>query len=148
MKDIEDEIHHELYVHILWSTICQKPLITPSVVPHLYDYMGNLTLNEGCHLIGGSVFSDHLQLVIRFSPDTVLYDLIINLKVASLLWMRTNFPEIENFEWQESDFAFTVSTDEVGALIDKIKKAKLFKDEVFVLLDQNEMEYDSVEVLK
>jgi hypothetical protein len=102
-----------------------------SVVPYLYDYLCNLTLNEGCHLIGGSVFCDHIQLVIKFTPDTIFSDLITNLK-----------------EWQESDFGFTVGVDEVGALIERIKKAKLFKEEVFSLLDQNKMKYDSVEVLE
>ena len=147
-ESTEDEIYHEMYVHLLWSTISQKPLITPFVVPHLYDYLCNLTLNEGCHLIGGSIFHDHIQLVIKFTPDTVFSDLITNLKVASTLWMRTNFPEIERFEWQKSDFGFSVGVDEVGALIERIKKAKLFKEEVFSLLDQNEMKYDSVEVLE
>lgn len=149
MKDRdEDEINHEMYVHLLWSTTGQKPLITPSLVPHLYDYLCNSTLNEGCHLIGGSVLYDHVQLVIKFTPDTVFSDVITNLKVASLLWMRTNFPEIGSFEWQKSDFGFTVGMDEVGALIERIKKAKLFKEEVFSLLDQNEMKYDPLEVLE
>lgn len=82
------------------------------------------------------VFCDHIQLVIKFTPDTIFSDLITNLKVASLLWMRTHFPEIERFEWQKSDFGFTVGMDEVGVLIERIKKAKSFKEEVFSLLDQ------------
>lgn len=95
-----------MYVHLLWSTISQKPLITPLVVPHLYDYLCDLILNEGCHLIGGSAFCDHIQLVIKFTSDTIFSDLITNLKVASLLWIRTNFPEIEGFEWQKSEARF------------------------------------------
>lgn len=149
MKEFdEDEIVHEMYVHLLWSTKGQKPLIKPSIVPHLYDYLSTLTLNEGCHLIGGGIFCDHIQLVIKFNPDTLVSDLIINLKVASSLWMRTHFPEIEEFEWQESDFGFTVGVDEVGDTIEQIKKAKLFKEVVFSLLDQNKMKYDFVEVLE
>jgi putative transposase len=149
MKEFdENEIYHELYVHLLWSTTGQKPLLTPTVIPHLYDYLCNLTVDEGCHLIGGSVFSDHIQLVIKFSPDTLLSDLIVNLKVASSLWIRTNFPEIERFEWQQSDFAFTVHVDEVGSLIERIKKAKWFDEEVFSLLKQNEMNFDAIEVLE
>lgn len=149
MKEFdENEIHHELYIHLLWSTKCQQSSITPNVIPHLYQYLCNLTFNEGCHLIGGSVFPDHIQLVIRFSPDTILSDLITNLKVASSLWIRTNFSEMERFEWQGSDFGFTVGVDEVGALIERIKEAKLFKEEVFPLLDESEMEYDPVEVLE
>lgn len=148
MKEFDDVITHELYIHLMWSTTSQKALITPSVIPHLYDYVSNLTLNEKCHLIGGSIFCDHIQLVIKFSPDTMLSDLITNLKVGSSLWIRTNFPEIEKFEWQKSDFGFSVHTDKVGSLIEKIKKAKSFKEEVFYLLDQNEMKYDSAEVLE
>ena len=117
-------------------------------IRHLYNYLCDLALNEGCHLIGGSVFCDHVQLVIKFSPTTILSNLITNLRVASLLWIRTNFPEIERFEWQKSDFGFTVGVDEVGALIERIKKAKLFKEEAFSLLDQNEMKYASIEVLE
>lgn len=147
-EDDEDEIVHEMYVHLLWSTIGQKPLITLHVVPHLYDYLCDVTLSEGCHLIGGNVFCDHVQLLIKFTPDTMLSDLITNLKVASLLWIRTNFPEIEGFEWQKSDFGFTVGVDEVGALIDSIKIAKLFKEEIFSLLDRNEMKYDPIEVIE
>lgn len=144
----EDEIIHEMYVHLLWSTASQKPLITSCIIPHLYDYFCDLILNEGCHLIGGSVFCDHIQLVIKFTPNTIFSNLITNLKVASLLWIRTNFSEIERFEWQKSDFGFTVGVEEVGALIERIKKAKLFKEEVFPLLDQNEMKYDPIEVLE
>jgi REP element-mobilizing transposase RayT len=148
MKEFdEDEISHEMYVHLLWSTTSQKLLITPSVVPHLYDYLCDLALSEGCHLMGGSIFRDHIQLVIKFTPNTIFSDLITNLKVASSLWMWTNFPEIEKFEWQKSEFGFTVGVDEVGTLIERIKKSKSFKEEVFSLLDQNEMKYDSVEVL-
>lgn len=44
-------------------------------------------------------------------------------------------------------FGFTVGVDEVGALIKRIKKGKSFKEEVFSLLDQKEMKYDSVEIL-
>lgn len=149
MKEFdEDEIYSEMYVHLLWSTTSQKPLIIPSVIPRLYNYLYDLTLSEGCDLIGGSLFCDHIQLVIKFTPDTILSDLITNLKVGSSLWMRTNFPTVEGFKWQGSDFLFTVDIDEVGALIERIKNAKLFKEEVLSLLDQNEIKYDSIEVLE
>lgn len=148
MKEFdENEIYHEMYIHLLWSTLDQKNIL-PSPFPQLYNYLSDLTLNEGCNLVGGSVHSDHIQLVIKFTPYTVVSNLITNLKVGSLLWMRTNFLRIKNFEWQKSDFGFTVGTAEVCDLIDKIKNAKSFKEEVIILLDQNEMEYDLIEVFE
>lgn len=137
-----------MYLHVLWSTLNQQTLITDPFIPHLHNYLCHLTLKEGCNLIYGRVFCDHIQLVIKFTPFTILADLITNLKVASLLWMRTNFPGVENFEWQKSDFGFSVGVDEVGVLIESLQKSKPFTEEVFALLDQNEMEYDPVEVLE
>ncbi len=148
MKEFdENEIHHELYLHLLWSTIDQKPLISHAVERFLYDYLCDMALTQKCHLIGGCIFDDHIQIVLKFSPDTVLSDLIKNLKVASMLWLRTNFRELREFEWQKSEFAFTVDIDEVGELLGKIKNSKTFEQEVYSLLAQNKMEYDRLEVL-
>ena len=143
----EDVIYGGMYIHLAWSTKNQQRLLS-SIDQYLYEYMCDLVLPHQCDVIYGRVFSDHVQLVVNFSPDISLYNLLTNLKVATALLIRTNFPELKDFEWQKSDFGFTVSVDEVGALIERIKKAKLFKEEVFSLLDQNEMKYDSVEVLE
>ncbi len=148
MKEFdENEICQGMYLHLLWSTLDQKNIL-PSPFPLLYNYLYELTLNEECHLIGGSVHSDHIQLVIKFTPYTVVSNLITNLKVGSLLWMRTIFLKIKNFEWQKSDISFTVGTDEVCDLIERIKNAKTFEEEVIILLDQNEIEYDLIEVFE
>lgn len=144
----ENEIHHELYLHILWSTIGQKSLIPHSAERFLYNYMCDLALTEKCHLIGGCIFGDHIQIVIKFSSQTILSDLVKNFKVGSLLWLRTNFHELKEFDWQRSDFSFTVGIEEVGAVLEKIKNSKRFVQEVYSLLDQNKIEYNPLEVLK
>lgn len=149
MKEFdEDEIYHEMYVHLLWSTAKQQPSIPSSLFPSLYSYMCDSALTHECYVIAGQVFTDHIQLIVKFSPHTPLTDLIKTLKLSSLLWLRTNFPTMKNFEWQGSDFAFSVSSEEVGSLIEKIQNAKAFSEEVLLLLDQNEMQHDLLEVLE
>lgn len=115
-----------MYLHLLWSTKNQKSSIPTHIVSQLYHYICDVTLLNNCQTIGGQVFSDHLQLVVKFSPEIRLADLIINLKVVTLLWMRTNFPEMRDFEWQKSDFSLTVSTKEVGPLVNKITQSGCF----------------------
>ena len=145
----ENAIHCEMYLHLLWSTKNQQPVIPTSVTQNLYLYIYDLALSQECHLVGGQVFSDHIQLVIKFSPDIAMSDMITTLKVATLLWIRTNIPEMSNFEWQKSDFAFSVSFEEVGALIAKIKNSKSFLEEIHSVLDENiSIESDLSEVLE
>lgn len=144
----ENEIHHELYVHILCSTKNQQHLITSSLTHFLYRYMCEQALSLDCHVIGGQVFSDHFQLVVKFTSEVSVSDLMVTLKTATSLWLRTNFSELKQFEWQKSDFAFSVSYEEVSTVIDKITKAKSFIDEIYPLLESVHFTDDLQEVLE
>lgn len=140
----ENEIHHELYLHLVWSTKDQQPVLSP-FAQYLYRHLCDLALTCGCNVIDGQVFSDHIQLVVKFSPDISLDNLIKTLKVGSNMLIRTNVPEMKNFEWQGSDFSFTVCSEEVCSLIDK--NAKPFTEEICALLSRNNIKYDLQEVL-
>src|ERR1700722_19175211 len=144
----ENEIHHEMYLHFLSSTKNQQPVIIPSIAQYLYSYMCDLALTCDSHVIGGKVFSDHFQLVLKFSPDFSLDDLMKTIKVGTALWIRTNCSEIKDFEWQKSDFAFSVGFDEVIDILDKFKKPKPFIDELYPILDANGLKYDPKGVLE
>lgn len=144
----ENEIHHELYIHLLCSTKNQQPVITPSLACFLYRYICEQALSCDCHVIGGQVFSDHFQLVVKFTPEVSVLDLMMTLKTATSLWMRTNYSELKQFEWQKSDFAFSISYEEVGTVIDKINRAKSFIDEIYPLLEAMVFTEDLQEVLE
>lgn len=137
-----------MYIHLLWSTKDQKPLIGPSITQSLYPYLCQMALTHECHAIAGQVCQDHVQIIIKISPNTRLSDLITTLKVASSIWMRTNFPALRDFEWQKSDFSFSVSFEEVGSLIEKIKQAQTFLSEIPFVLEQNGMKYEPSEMLE
>ena len=148
MTDFDENlIFHELYLHLLWSTKNQEPLLA-SVAKHLYDYMEELALTCESTIVGGRIVNDHVQLVIKFSPETSLGELITTLKVATSLWIRTNFSELKNFEWQQSDFSFTLGTEEIGGIIDSFNHVKSFPDEIPSLLNQNGLEYTLQTVLE
>lgn len=143
----EDLVYHEIYFHFIWSTDKQEQLMTPSIASALYAYIGDLALTQECHLIGGQVHTDHLQLIVKATPNNALGTLLATLKDFSSVWLRTNIPTMKDFKWQKSDFAFGVSFSEVGMMIEKIKNGKSFREEVYSILDENGMEYDRLEVL-
>jgi REP element-mobilizing transposase RayT len=147
MKDMFDDnaIHCEMYVHLAWSTKNQESILLP-LASYLYNYLCEVALSLDCHIIEGKIFSDHVQLVTKYSPEISLSNLITSLKVASSLLIRTNFPELKDFEWQKSDFLFSVSPEEVCSTINS--KAKLFREEVCILLENNRLEYNLQDVLE
>lgn len=141
----EDAVHSRMYVHLSWSTKNQQPVLS-SIAQYLYHYICELALSHDCHVVDGRVFSDHVQLVVKFSPEISLDNLLTTLKVATALLIRTNFPELKNFEWQKSDFSFSVSHEEVCSTINS--NAKSFPEEVCLLLKNNGLEYELHEVLE
>jgi putative transposase len=144
----ENKISHEMYLHLLWSTKEQQPIITSPISKSLYHYIADLMLACDATLIAGKIFTDHIQLIIKFNPDTVVQDLFINSKVATSLWVRSNYPELKDFEWQKSDFSFSVSYDEVINLIDRIERTKSFSEEVSSILCQCGIQFDPVDILE
>lgn len=148
MDDIDDLIIHELYLHVLWSTKDQQPILLSSYTSRLYQYICDVALSLECHVIGGYIFNDHIQLIIKFTPEISCTDLTTDLKVASTLWIRTNYAELKDFEWQKSYVALTESYERVGETINGIKNSKPYREVISCLLDENDLEYDLQEVLE
>lgn len=126
-----------LIQHIIWSTEGQRAIIDPTTAKRLYHYIGDLVLDNKCTCIAGRVFPDHLQLIIKYTPDTILLDLITDIKVGSALWVTTHCSGMNDFAWQKSDFAFSVSFDEIGNLINQIEQSKSFENETACILTLN-----------
>ena len=142
----ENVVHHELYTNLLWSTKNQQPILSPIAQP-LYHYACEVALSCDCNVVDGNVFNDHIQLIVKFSPETSFSNMITTFKVATSMWIRTYFPEIKNFEWQQSDFAFSVSSEHACCTIDTKTIAK-FPEKIRLILDENELEYDPEEILE
>lgn len=140
----ENEIYHEMYIHLLWSTKNQQPVLSP-IAPYVYTYLCDLALSNNCHLVSGKVFSDHVQLIIKFNPDITLSDLLITFKTATSLWISSTFPELKDFEWQISDFSFTVDHENPFVIDTKIKP---FSELIEVVLAENGLDYDLRDVLE
>ena len=144
----EDEVHNALYLHLLWSTQGQQKLILPSLTESYYAYLCDVAVNYGCHIIAAQLCRDHIQMIVKYNPNCTLADLIKTLKSASLVWIRKLVPAMKDVEWQKSDFVFSVGREEIGILMDKFPHAKFFAEEIYSLLDLNQMEYDSLEFLE
>ena len=132
----ESEIYHGMFAHIIWSTMAQQPSLS-SVTQHLHDYICDLALLQSCHVISGRILSDHVQLVVKFSPNTILERLITTLKVETSLCMRSNYTELRNFEWQKSDLCFTIGGSKVKKVINSFNSAGNYSEEIRKIFKHN-----------
>lgn len=144
----ENEVRCEMYLHLLWSTKEQKSLILPSFSKQLCHYVSEFALENECSVIACNAPSDQIQLLIKITPAFNLSDFLVGVKAATTMWIRTNFPEVSDFKWQNSDCSFSVSFEEVGFMINKINQSKVFVEEVFHYLDASGIQYDTKEVLE
>lgn len=148
MKEFdENEVHCEMYLHLLWSTKDQKPMILPTFSKQLCHFISEFALENECSLIASNAPADHIQLLIKVTPEFLLSNFLIGVKAATTMWIRTNFPEFSHFKWQNSDCSFSVSFEEVGCMINKINQSKIYIEEVYQYLDAYCIQYDVNEVL-
>ena len=145
MSQFDEEIVCGLYYHLLWSTKDQKACISSSCAQQLYTFICDLALSLECYIIEGQVFADHVELVVKASVDVSLVELITTLKSGSMLWLKNSSPCFVAFEWQRSEFVFTVSTEEVGFITNT---AKSFIDKIPQILNQNGCIFSEKEILE
>ena len=52
-----------LYVHLVFSTKNREPRIHGELPSRLFEYLGGILRNHGCHLIGAGGRPDHVHLL-------------------------------------------------------------------------------------
>jgi putative transposase len=153
MFEFDSKMHCELYLHSLWSTKGQQPVISPAWSNKLCTFIQNSCNEKYCSVIASCAPVDHIQLLIKFTPEFILSEFLIDIKSSTTIWIRTHFLELKDFEWQESDFSFSVGYDYVGDVISKMNdqknsaKAVAFNKLIPKILDENLMEYSKDEIL-
>jgi len=66
----------------------------------------------------------------------------------SSIWVKTHIDELKNFEWQGSDFAFSISLECVGEIMDEMKKLTPFTELIETILKASDMEYKLKNILE
>lgn len=143
----ENEMHSECYLHLLWSTKNQKPFISQSTAKHLYHFFSDQAIENQCFIIAINGTEDHIQMVIKFNPNISADQMVKDLKMATAIWMRMHF--CKDFDWQEGYCAFTLGFEDVAAFSNTIcSPLKPFIEEVYPILDSNDIPYEKADVLE
>jgi putative transposase len=136
------------YIHIIFSTKRQEPLILNSIENELFAYIGSICKNLECFpiIIGG--YKNHIHVLCLLSKKIALMKLVEEIKSHSSKWIKTKDTRLKNFYWQNGYGAFSVSSSQVEIVKNYIEnqhnhhKVKTFQEEYIEFLNSNQIEFD------
>jgi len=137
-----------LLTHIVFSTKHREDLITPTVEPHLYAYLGGITKDYGTQLLAAGGTANHVHLLVSQSKTMALSDLLEEIKKSSSKWIKTQGAEFARFHWQDGYGALSIGASQSPAVRAYLARQKQhhrkisFQEEFVALLEKYGIEYD------
>lgn len=138
----------KLAIHIIFSTKHRYPFIDAVIEPELHAYLGVVCKAMGCPPIAIGGAADHVHILCLLSKKVTLIALVEEIKKRSSKWIKEKGSRYSHFYWQGGYAAFSVQADNMEYLVGYIRNQPLhhqsgsFKDEVLLLLEKNNLQYE------
>ncbi len=110
--------YNNLYTHFVFVTLHREHLIIEKDRERIEKYITGIVNNNNCKMYAIYANSEHLHFLISRSPDISEETIASIVAVSSSKFINENKLCIQNFAWQQSASAFSVSK----ADIDKVSK--------------------------
>ncbi len=146
--------YSQIYIQIVFAVQSRQNLIRPEHNDELQKYMTGIVTGQRQKLIAINNVSDHVHILIGQRPDSVLSDLVGDIKSGSTNFINRQRWVRGRFSWQEGFGAFSYSHSQLGAVIRYIQNQqrhhlkRSFHDEYVALLDRFKVPYDSRYIFK
>jgi REP element-mobilizing transposase RayT len=141
------------FFHLIWSTKQRYLFITPDIQSRLYLYMGAIIRNHSGKLLEIGGMPDHVHLLVEIANLDKFSSFIRDIKASSSLWIHKNFPEFQNFAWQEGYGSFSVSYSSIKSVQEYIQNQEFhhknlsFEEEYLKFLNLHQVKFDERFVL-
>ena len=136
------------YIHIVFSTKFREPLIAQHIEADLHAYLGGICKALDCPVLAIGGFTDHVHIFCMLSKKITLMNLLKELKASSSKWIKTAYPELKSFFWQDGYGAFSVNPTEVETVKKYIlnqhehHSKKTFQEEYRSFLIEYQVDFD------
>lgn len=100
-RNIMSHTFHQLYFHFIWATHSRDPLIERSWRAQFFSLLNEEVKNRGGIPLRHNAMPDHVHLLVRLRPTTLISDFIGQVKGSTSY--RVNHEIIPRFKlrWQE-----------------------------------------------
>ncbi len=139
----------QLYAQIVFSPKGRANLITKNIKDDVHKYI--IGVIKGCNqkpmIING--MPDHIHILIGFSPNISLSNLVRDIKVSTTNYINENKLVHGKFVWQRGFGAFSYSKSQIPRVIkyihdqEKHHKKRTFREEYLELLNKFEIEFEN-----
>jgi putative transposase len=138
----------KLYVHIIFHTKYNEPLIRPDVEDELYAYIGGIIKENQSQPIKINGIENHIHILAIMSKNIALSKFVEEIKRNSSRWIKTKGEHYQNFAWQGGYAGYSVSQSVVERVKKYIENQKehhqkvTFKDEYEQFLQEYGVDFD------
>ena len=113
-----------LFYHIVFSTKNRAPFIKPELEARIWEYIGGVARHHKMTALQIGGIEDHLHALVMAPATIAPFEIAKYLKGESSSWIHEEFPELQNFGWQDGYGAFTVSKANVPSVIGYIQNQR------------------------
>jgi putative transposase len=138
----------QIYIQIVFAVKGRQNLIPKEHREELHKFLTGIISNRGQKLFAIFAMPDHVHLLVSISPNTVISDLVRDIKSGSSKFINDSKWILGKFNWQEGYGAFSYSESHVDNVVkyilnqEKHHKKKTFKEEYLDFLRKFDVEYD------
>ena len=139
----------QLYAQLVFSPKGRANLINKNIKDDIHKYI--IGVIKGCNqkpmIING--MPDHIHILIGFSPNISLSDLVRDIKANTTNYINENKLVHGKFVWQRGFGAFTYSKSQIPRVIkyiheqEKHHKKRTFREEYLELLNKFEIKFEN-----
>ncbi len=113
-----------LYLHLVWATWDRQALVTPEIERRVYRNIESEARGVGCTVLALNGMPDHVHMAVSFPTTITVADLVEQVKGVSSHFVNEALKPNDEFKWQGSYGAFTVSRWDVDKIVSYIKRQK------------------------
>jgi REP element-mobilizing transposase RayT len=142
-----EPVGYEAYLHCVFSTKGQQPLIAPELQRDLWICIDGVARLHGMRTLAVGGTGNHCHILL-FLPEDISVDQAVRLmKSGSAAWV-SEFHGKRDFAWQEGYGAFSLSRSDIPSLSQAILNQAEFhrtvdyQTEFLALLKENGIEFD------
>jgi REP element-mobilizing transposase RayT len=138
-----------LIVHAVFSTQDRAAWFTdPEKLQSMHAWLGGISAKLECPTLAIGGVADHVHILARLHRTMSVAEWVKELKRASTVWMKEQWPEFAGFHWQAGYGAFSVSQSNTDAVVEYVRtqaehhRTRSFQDEFRVMLRKHGIAWD------
>ena len=140
--------YSRIVLHLVFAVRHREALIKPEFREELQMVMSGLVRHRGQKLLAIYCMPDHAHLLISYRPSIPIPELVMQIKVASMQFVREKRLTQKPFQWQNGYGVISCNADRLDGIIAYINnqeehhRKKKFLAEYREMLDKFEIKYE------